>query len=330
MQNRHNAHPQNQDQGYNQPEFRRDFVEGQPNYYAQQAEGGPQNDAGGQQNQHHHQQYTQRDANQGQSGVPSRGYSSTGGQPGAYYGQGTYGPQPVDGSQQGYQQPQGSGGNQRQYPGQQYQQGNAPGAYTSSERQQTRDYGYQGQQGNQAGPQGFQDYRGNQNYNAAGQAGSARYGQSYTDSGYVGGMGQQGYPNPTGIGNAISQGQGRPPKAYKRSDERIQEDIYERLTHSGMDCSDIEVSVDSGEVNLKGEIDSRPCKFHAEQLADSVTGVKDVSNQLKVNRNRNNEDRESERRTQYDPNARYSRTNSETNIDIGESNQSNQKSGSKS
>src|ERR1044071_1427135 len=54
---------------------------------------------------------------------------------------------------------------------------------------------------------------------------------------------------------------GKGPKNYLRSDERIEEDINERLTeHSMIDASDIEVAVENGEVTLRGYVDRREDK----------------------------------------------------------------------
>ncbi len=76
---------------------------------------------------------------------------------------------------------------------------------------------------------------------------------------------------------------GRGPRGYQRSDDRIREDISDRLTeHGDIDASDVEVNVQSGEVTLHGIVDSRYAKRLAEDLADSVSGVKDVRNELKV------------------------------------------------
>ena len=76
---------------------------------------------------------------------------------------------------------------------------------------------------------------------------------------------------------------GRGPRGYRRSDERIREDVNERLTDDWrVDASDIEVSVDSGVVTLAGRVDSRAEKRRAEDVAESVSGVTDVSNQLRV------------------------------------------------
>jgi BON domain-containing protein len=76
---------------------------------------------------------------------------------------------------------------------------------------------------------------------------------------------------------------GRGPKGYQRSDERIREDVCLRLTdHPEIDATEIEVRVDGGEVTLSGEVDSRPVKRMAEDVAQSVSGVRDVHNQLRI------------------------------------------------
>ncbi len=76
---------------------------------------------------------------------------------------------------------------------------------------------------------------------------------------------------------------GRGPRGYRRSDERIREDVNERLTDDGyVDASDIEVSVNNGVVTLAGRVGRRAEKRRAEDVAESVSGVMDVSNQLRV------------------------------------------------
>jgi osmotically-inducible protein OsmY len=80
-----------------------------------------------------------------------------------------------------------------------------------------------------------------------------------------------------------SQYAGRGPKGYKRSDERIREDVNDRLTGDYyLDAHDIEVSVNDCTVTLSGRVNSRNDKRRAEDLAESVRGVSDVSNQLRV------------------------------------------------
>jgi hypothetical protein len=78
---------------------------------------------------------------------------------------------------------------------------------------------------------------------------------------------------------------GRGPRGYHRSDDRICDDINEALTRSpDLDATDIEVIVEEGEVVLIGIVDSRQAKRLAEDLADSVGGVSDVQNQIRVQR----------------------------------------------
>ncbi len=76
---------------------------------------------------------------------------------------------------------------------------------------------------------------------------------------------------------------GRGPKGYSRSDERIQEDINERLTDDwSVDASGIEVSVKSGQVTLSGEVENRMAKRRAEDIAEAVSGVKACQNNIRV------------------------------------------------
>src|SRR5690606_21901646 len=78
---------------------------------------------------------------------------------------------------------------------------------------------------------------------------------------------------------------GKGPRGYTRSDERIQDDINDILTDNGtIDASDIEVRVDKGEVTLTGHVNSKRNKRLAEDLAESVLGVKDIENQIRVRR----------------------------------------------
>lgn len=77
----------------------------------------------------------------------------------------------------------------------------------------------------------------------------------------------------------------RNPKNYRRSDERIREDICDRLSVSDeVDPVDIEVMVSNGEVTLTGTVPTRAMKFFAEETADEVPGVHDVHNQLRIAR----------------------------------------------
>lgn len=79
------------------------------------------------------------------------------------------------------------------------------------------------------------------------------------------------------------QHRGRGPRGYRRSDDRIKEDVNDRLSdHDYLDASDVEVSVDNSEVTLSGTVNSRYDKRLAEDIAESVSGVTHVQNNLRV------------------------------------------------
>jgi osmotically-inducible protein OsmY len=78
---------------------------------------------------------------------------------------------------------------------------------------------------------------------------------------------------------------GRGPRGYRRSDEHIREEVCERLTrHGRVDATDIEIRVANGEVTLEGSVNDRESKRLAEDVAESVFGVRDVTNHIKVRR----------------------------------------------
>jgi osmotically-inducible protein OsmY len=75
-------------------------------------------------------------------------------------------------------------------------------------------------------------------------------------------------------------------KNYRRSDERIREDINDALTDDRLvDASHIEVQVREGEVILTGSVESRISKRRAEDVAESIRGVKHMENRLKISQN---------------------------------------------
>lgn len=81
------------------------------------------------------------------------------------------------------------------------------------------------------------------------------------------------------------QGQykGKGPKNYSRSDDRIKDDVNDRLSDDPfIDATEIEVTVSNGEVTLTGTVDHRSTKRRAEDLAESVSGVKNVENRIRV------------------------------------------------
>lgn len=76
---------------------------------------------------------------------------------------------------------------------------------------------------------------------------------------------------------------GKGPRGYKRSEDRIREDVCERLAYDGsVDASDIEVKVEGHEVVLTGTVRSRAEKRRAEDLVESIMGVQNVENRIRV------------------------------------------------
>jgi len=190
-----------------------------------------------------------RSQGQGSQGERSQGYGSQG------YGTQGYGSQ---GSR-------GFGGQEDRSWGEQ-------GAQGRGESQQ-RGQGY-GQAWGQGG--GRQDYE-RQGGGGFGAGGGQEYGQG---GGMFGGEMGQG-----GRGQFMGQGEhrGRGPKNYTRSDERIREDLNDRLSDDAwLDASEIEVQVSKCEVTLTGSVNSREDRRRAEDLAEQVSGVKHVQNNLRV------------------------------------------------
>ena len=74
------------------------------------------------------------------------------------------------------------------------------------------------------------------------------------------------------------------PKGYQRSDERIREDICDRLTRASnhIDSSEVTVEVLDAKVVLEGTVPERRMKHAIEDIADSCLGVKDIENRVRV------------------------------------------------
>jgi osmotically-inducible protein OsmY len=121
-----------------------------------------------------------------------------------------------------------------------------------------------GRQGAYAGRGGFEPTGG-------GRSGS---GGDYWQSGY----GRSGYQ-----GMSPGQFTGRGPRNYQRSDDRLRDEVCDRLMeHGQLDASEVDVQVRNGEVTLSGTVPERSMKRLAEDAAESVMGVRDVMNQLRV------------------------------------------------
>ncbi len=160
-------------------------------------------------------------------------------------------------------------GAQRDY-GREYNQGGQR-EYRRDEDRGDRGYVQQGQ----GALRGQETYQRNQGYESR-DRGMPAYGPQYGQGGYTGGGQNEDWRAPGPF-------TGRGPRGYQRSDERIREEVSDRLSqHGRIDASDMDVQVQNGEVTLGGNANSRDEKRMAEDVAASVPGVSDVNNQIKV------------------------------------------------
>lgn len=78
------------------------------------------------------------------------------------------------------------------------------------------------------------------------------------------------------------------PKGYTRSDDRIEEEVCEILARDrDIDASSIYVGVENGIVKLTGSVRNRQEKFAIEDAVENVSGIKEVKNDIKVQKNYN-------------------------------------------
>lgn len=95
--------------------------------------------------------------------------------------------------------------------------------------------------------------------------------------------GQEGVPPRSQSSGGDSDYSGRGPSGYRRSDERITEEVNDALTWDRrVDATEISVQVSDGIVTLSGTVRDRRMKRRAEDVADNIRGVDDVQNQLRI------------------------------------------------
>jgi hypothetical protein len=161
----------------------------------------------------------------------------------------------------------GGRGGQNYYASQTESGGSYPRSYNEMYGQGSRgDRGFGEQGGFGGGPNfGGQSY-GGQNY------GTGSVGQTY-GRGFGGERGPQGW----------GEHRGKGPKNYSRSDDRIREEVCDRLTDDAhLDASEIDIEVKNGEVTLTGSVSGRDAKRRAEDTIENCSGVKHVQNNLRV------------------------------------------------
>jgi hypothetical protein len=138
-------------------------------------------------------------------------------------------------------------------------------------------------EGLRIGREGYDEYSDDRNdprsSEVARRSGAARWGLGRSGSGSARGGSRFGLSEEAQAGRFA----GRGPKGYRRSDERILEEVNEALTAAPhVDASSISVDVKEGEVTLEGIVESRTMKRDAEDLAAEVSGVQQVHNRLRI------------------------------------------------
>lgn len=94
---------------------------------------------------------------------------------------------------------------------------------------------------------------------------------------------QAGMGDPFAAGRSAGRHAGRGPRAYRRSDDRLCDDVVRALTADPhVDATDIEVDVEDGVVTLRGQVGSRAERRRAEETAEAQPGVEAVQMQLGV------------------------------------------------
>jgi hypothetical protein len=70
---------------------------------------------------------------------------------------------------------------------------------------------------------------------------------------------------------------------YRRSDDRILDELNERIAEdASLGASEIDCTVRNGEVMLSGTCHDPETRTRAEQIAESIHGVKDVTNTIRI------------------------------------------------
>lgn len=193
---------------------------------------------------------------------------------GDYYGPERYGAGPERYSSNRYERPEEFGQNR----------GDTRSDWRTSAQRSERDYG--------RSDYGRSEY-GRSDYGRSGEPTHGAYWSpertSFSDFGRGGGRAEGSsrseYESRSKYESSQGTGQyrGRGPKGYRRSDDRVREDVCECLTEDDfIDATNIEVLVKDCEVTLTGTVNSREEKRRAEDLIEDLLGVRDVNNTLRV------------------------------------------------
>jgi osmotically-inducible protein OsmY len=74
----------------------------------------------------------------------------------------------------------------------------------------------------------------------------------------------------------------RGPRGWIRSDERILDELCERIVRAGVDASELEVAVERGEVRLHGHLETEAERRLVMDLAEDVPGVRAIDADIVV------------------------------------------------
>jgi osmotically-inducible protein OsmY len=77
---------------------------------------------------------------------------------------------------------------------------------------------------------------------------------------------------------------GRAPRSYRRPDDRILDEVHQRIATSGVDAEDVEIEVNNGIVTLSGRVPRHFDKRLIEEITEQVFGVEEVQNHLRLAR----------------------------------------------
>jgi osmotically-inducible protein OsmY len=251
---------------------------------------------------------SRRDFQPGNYGFQESGY---GGQQGQYgqsqYGQGQYGQNQYGQGEYGGGSGQYSGfersrdrdrwGEQREYWGDQSRSDSSSGYYRPGSSGMS---GYGGAQGGY-GSSSYGQRSSRSDWEPRERVGGeSRWGEeqrwSGESQGFYGDRDREGWRGTSRFGGGYAErGRERPgffqrlfkrgPKGYQRSDERLREDISERLMYAmEIDSSEVTVNVSDGRVTLDGTVPDRYMKHAIEDLVDECPGVQDIDNRVRVQR----------------------------------------------
>jgi osmotically-inducible protein OsmY len=147
------------------------------------------------------------------------------------------------------------------------------------DRNSASDFGYGGHYG-AGGSYGSFGGPASSRINVPEQRNQGRTGAYSSDYGY---QNQEKGSNRSGMERLSGGHKGKGPRGYHRSDERIQEDVNDRLSDDAyVDASDIDVKVENGTIILSGHVPDKKAKRRAEDIAESVRGVNNVENRLRI------------------------------------------------